>query len=240
VSNTRTITLVALSRDPDLMVVSPVRPQLSATLRGAILLYSHAGSSMNPTLHELDVLEIIPYGNTPVQVGDVILFTAPGRNLCVVHRVVSATTAGIRTRGDNSTGNDRWVLGPMDISGRVVAAWRGRKRRGVAGGRAGWLWAYWLHIRSVLHRPLGFFTRLLYCPIARWGRLGSLLPRHFKPRAVVFQTRGCTRMWLLMGRHVVGRYDDSQKSWQIKPPFRLFVREAVLPRGPTGFGAKRV
>jgi hypothetical protein len=238
VSNTRAPKLPALKDDPALMVVSPVRPQPSTALPGAVLFCAHAGSSMNPTLNELDVLEIVPYGNEPVRVGDVILFPAPERNRCVVHRVVSATPAGISTRGDNSTGNDSWLLGPSDVSGRVVAAWHGLKRRGVAGGRLGWLLAYRLHISSVLRRDLSLFLRPLYRSLAHWGRLRSLLPRRFRPRAVVFQTRGRPRLRLLMGKHVVGRYDARRHQWHIKPPFRLFVQEAALPAGPVGFGGE--
>ncbi|MCP3858125.1 MAG: hypothetical protein GY704_00590, partial [Phycisphaeraceae bacterium] len=85
-----------------------------------VYLCAHTGSSMNPCLCELDLLEVVPYGNRPVKVGDVILFMPPGGDQPIVHRVVDVAPEGILTRGDNSLHKDPWRLTPGDITGRVL------------------------------------------------------------------------------------------------------------------------
>ncbi len=98
---------------------------------------AYVGPSMNPTLRESEILEILPYGNRPLQVGDVVFFRSPKAHQTVVHRIARLTTEGIYTRGDNNRRDDDFVLQPGDIQGRVVAASQGRKHRAVAGGAAG-------------------------------------------------------------------------------------------------------
>ncbi|MBN1978387.1 MAG: hypothetical protein JW918_13400, partial [Anaerolineae bacterium] len=119
---------------------------------GAPLFFAHRGSSMNPTLHESDLLEIVPCGGDfpsprvgeggrggirSARVGDVIALAPPEADHLVVHRVVRVTPEGVCTRGDNNAGEDGWRLGPERVIGRVVAAWRGRRRRRIFGGWAG-------------------------------------------------------------------------------------------------------
>ena len=69
-----------------------------------------------------------------------------------MHRVVRVTPAGIATLGDNNTKEDAMLLPPESIKGQVVAAWRGQKRRKIAGGLQGRLTRRWLRWRRVLDR----------------------------------------------------------------------------------------
>jgi len=59
--------------------------------------------------------------------------------------------------------------------------------------------------------------------------IARLLPAPFRPRVVVFYARGREQFQLLLGRRVIGRYDDQRQQWQIQRPFRLLVDERVLP-----------
>ncbi len=52
-------------------------------------LYAHAGTSMNPTLSELDMLEIKAYMDEPIKTGDVVLFRTKTTGLLVVHRIIA-------------------------------------------------------------------------------------------------------------------------------------------------------
>ncbi len=198
---------------------------------------AYAGPSMNPTLREPEILEIRPYGSRRPRVGDVALFASPETGQRVVHRVVRLTSAGIATRGDNNTQVDRCLLPPHCIEGQVVAAWRGQRRRRIAGGMLGRLAGRWLRWRRVLDRGVAPLLRPLYRGLARGRVCARVLPAAFRPRVVVFQAGGCRQIRLLLGRRIIGRYDEQRQRWQIQRPFQLLVDGETLSRRqqePTG------
>jgi signal peptidase I len=191
---------------------------------GTVSFCIHAGASMNPTLYEPDLLEIVHYDEQAVRTGDVIVFRSPEEDHLIVHRVVSITSEGVRTRGDNNANNDPWLLQPTNITGRVAAAWRGQKRRRIIEGRTGWLVAHltrWSHIPvRYLFLPL---LRPIYRFLLRLGVVYCLWPNWYSPRIVLFQKNGHSHLRLLLGKRVVGWYNVRQCQWHIKHPFRLFV-----------------
>ena len=199
---------------------------------GAMFFAAYVGPSMNPTLREPEMMEIVPYDNRPLRVGDVVFFLSPQKNQPVVHRIARLTTAGISTRGDNNTQEDTFLLQPKDIKGQVVAAWHGRKRREIAGGLHGRLTNRWLRWQRVLDRGFSNLLSPLYHALSHRGVIVGLLPVPFQPRVVVFHAQGREQFQLLLGQRIIGRYDDQQHQWQIKRPFRLFVNERVLQRQP--------
>jgi len=199
-----------------------------AVAPGAVL-FGFRGNSMYPLLDERDILEVVPYAGQPVAMGDVILFEPPGRAGWTVHRVTQVTPQGIRTRGDNNTTEDEWSLSAADLRGRVVAAWRGARRRPIAGGRAGQLIAVLLHARLALDRGLARLGRPLYRMLAGRGWLARCLPPGWRPRPVAFQAPEGTRLRLVLGRRVVGQYDPERRRWLIRRPYRLLVDETSLP-----------
>ena len=196
---------------------------------GAVFFAAYVGPSMNPTLREPEIMEIMPYGDRPLRVGDVAFFLPPEADQPVVHRIIRVTPAGISTRGDNNTQEDTFVLQPKRIKGRVVAAWRGQKRRKIAGGLPGRLTSRWLRWRRVLDRGLSPLLHPLYYALSRCGLIARVLPAPFRPRVVVFQTQGQDQFQLLLGQRIIGRYDDQKRQWQIQRPFRLFVDGRALP-----------
>ena len=197
---------------------------------GAMFFAAYAGPSMNPTLREPEMMEVVPYDNRPLRVGDVAFFLPSGADQPVVHRIIRVTPAGISTLGDNNTQKDTFLLQPKDIKGQVVVAWRGQKRRKIAGGLQGRLTSYWFRWLRVLNRGVSPLLHPLYQALSHWGLIAWLLPAPFRPRVVVFQTQGQDHFRLLLGQHIIGRYDDQKRQWQIQRPFRLFVDERVLKR----------
>jgi signal peptidase I len=197
---------------------------------GAMFFAAYVGPSMNPTLREPEMIEIMPYGSSRLRVGDVVFFLSPQNDQPVVHRVVRVTPAGISTLGDNKTREDAFLLQSKDIKGQVVAVWRGQKRRDIAGGFKGQLknrWIRWLRIPGygVSHLLHPFYYALSHC-----GVIARLLPAPFRPRVIVIQTQGQDQFQLLLRQHIIGRYDNKKRQWQIQRPFRLFVDERVLQR----------
>lgn len=196
---------------------------------GNVFFAAYVGPSMNPTLRESEIMEIVPYGNSPLRVGDVVFFLPPGTEQPVVHRVVRVTRAGISTLGDNNTREDPYLLQPKNIKGQVKAAWRGQKRREIAGGLQGRLIGRWLRWRRIPDRVISHLLRPFYHDLSRRGNIARLLPRRFRPRVVVFQVKGQDHFRLLLGQRVIGRYNERNHHWQIQRPFRLFVDERALP-----------
>jgi hypothetical protein len=191
---------------------------------------AYVGPSMNPTLREPEIMEIMLYDGRPLRVGDVAFFLPPEAVQPVVHRIIRMTPAGISTLGDNNTRVDTSLLQPEDIKGQVVAAWCGQKRRKIAGGLHGRLTSRWLRWRRVLDRGVSHLLHPLYYILSRCGLIARLLPAPFRPRVVVFQTQGQDQFRLLLGQRIIGRYDDQKRQWQIQRPFRLFVDERVLQK----------
>ena len=192
----------------------------------AVFFCAHFGTSMNPTLCELDLLEIEPYGNQPVRVGDVIFFLPPDWNRPAVHRVVRATSEGIRTRGDNNNLMDSWIILPEDVTGRVVRAARGKRKRPIYGGGIGRLWACGVRVFKVLEK----FPSLFYHLLARSGLLRYLVPLHKRIRIITINRPAGEELQLVLGRWLVGRRKPGMEQWWIRRPFRFFIEVDSLPR----------
>ena len=193
---------------------------------------SYIGPSMNPILKSGDRLRIIPYNGKEVGRGDVIAFLPSGGDSKIIHRVVSVSSKGIRTRGDNSSHVDPWILRPDQILGRVVAAQRGNKRRRIFGGTVGRLLAVTVRVIHGVDSWVSFLLRPAYREFARAGIFIRLLPAQMRPRVISFNRDAGTELQLVMGRRVIGRWLEGKSGWHIQRPFRLFVDEASLPGNP--------
>jgi hypothetical protein len=195
---------------------------------GNTLYTSLYGTSMNPTLSELDLLEVDPYREGPVQIGDVIFFNPPDTGQFVVHRVVRITPKGIQTCGDKCVSDDPWFLQSDNIKGRVVAAWRCQRRRRIMGGWKGWLVSHFMKRRRILDINLSNLLHPIYHSFSQRAVMQNLLPGRLRPRVVGFKADGSCYRRLLLGNLVVGRYDERSGKWRIKRPFRLFVTGTML------------
>jgi signal peptidase I len=196
---------------------------------GAAFFAAYVGPSMNPTLREPEIMEIVPCGGSSLRPGDVVFFIPLGSDRPVVHRVVRVTTAGVSTRGDNNAREDHVLLRLEDIRGRVVAAWRGRKRREIAGGFRGRWNGRWQRVRRLMDRGVSPLLHPLYRSLSLRGRVARCLPASFRPRVVVFRDQGKDRFRLLLGERVIGQYEERERLWRIQRPFRLLVDERTLP-----------
>ena len=192
----------------------------------AVYFCAHTGTSMHPTLSELDLLEIKPYGQQPIRAGDVILFLLPRGGHPAVHRVVRISPEGIRTRGDSNDRLDPWVIHSENVIGRVVRAARGRRRRSIYGGMVGRFWSRGVGGLKVLERSLSFF----YHRLARSNLIGCLVPLHKWTRIIAVNHADGRELKLILGRWVVGWRRPEGLAWQIRRPFRLFVDERSLPQ----------
>ena len=191
---------------------------------------AHRGTSMNPTLRRQDLLEITTYQERTPEVGDVAFFLPPNNNDYIVHRIVSAGPEGFLTRGDNSNDIDPWVLNEKDVCGRVVAAHQGNKRRKIAGGFIGRVTGLSCRVRR---KTNGLTLKVLspaYRSLCTRGFLHWLIPVRFTPQVATFRSDANASHKLLLGRQVIGSYDETLLKWQIRRPYRILIDESSLPR----------
>jgi hypothetical protein len=184
---------------------------------------------MNPILKSGDRLDIIPHYGKEIRRGDVIVFTPPGADYKIIHRVVSVDWDGIRTRGDNCNRIDPWVLSTDQIVGRVISVHRRSRRRRIFGGFWGRVFAGTVRALIALDLGASFLLRPVYDRLARSGILRCWVQTWTKPRVIGFSRSGETELQLLMGRWVIGRRLPGMAQWYIRRPFRLFVDGDSLP-----------
>ena len=141
--------------------------------------------SMEPMLRTGGVAFVDPVPAKHIRVGDVVTFTRSGSRQQITHRVVEVVPASdgphFRTRGDANGIEDRWVVGPGQVVGKV------RFALPPLGGTATLL---------VTHRPLlgavmGLAALVLVVDdIRRWrtrrNALSPSRPRRHRPVPVAF------------------------------------------------------
>jgi hypothetical protein len=71
--------------------------------------------------------------------------------------------------------------------------------------------------------------RPLYKSLCSDGILHWLIPVRLTPQVASFQTEADASHKLLLGRRIIGSFDQSLFQWQIRRPYRLFVDESSLP-----------
>jgi len=84
-----------------------------------------SGTSMEPTLHDGDLVVVRGIDISDVQVGDIVAFYEPGtHSKIIIHRVVDIRERGgeiyLKTKGDNNERPDRWLVGREDLIGKMV------------------------------------------------------------------------------------------------------------------------
>jgi len=192
--------------------------------------FTYNGPSMNPLFRAGDQLRVVPYGNSRVRVGDVVVFFAPEGNLRITHRVVAVDSQGVRTRGDNNDLTDPVILHEGEVIGKVVSIRRGFREVAVFGGRRGWLYAGAVWSRKYLYSVIVIILHPAYRTLASSGICRRLLPRRAMPRILCFNRPDGVEMQLVMGKRlIIGRRRPGWSHWQVRFPFRLFVDEGSLP-----------
>jgi signal peptidase len=192
-----------------------------------INLYGY-GASMCPTLREGDILDVAACEH--LSVGDVVVFPAVDPNRSIAHRVVSISSSGVRTRGDNVDYIDSRILQLSEITGFVVSAKRGCRTQNIIGGRRGILYARVLWKWNPVYNRLVAIAGFAYRRLSYSGIFRRLIPFRVTPKVVSFKRPNGLEMRLLWGKRVIGRRMPGDDKWQLRPPFRLFVDETILPK----------
>ncbi len=190
----------------------------------------YTGSSMSPALKATDIIHVLLCKGKQIRRGDVIVFSPPGSNDMVVHRVVSFSDQGLSTRGDNNNDIDTWSLSPDRIVGRVVQAQRENRRLTIYGGIRGLLYVSAIRFLYNFDSTISSFLHPVYHRLAETGLFRRWLPDKIDIRVLSFNRSDGMEFQLLMAGHVIGRLLPGKNEWFIRRPFRLFVNEASLPQ----------
>jgi signal peptidase I len=191
---------------------------------------NYVGASMNPSLKGGDGLTIIPYENGKISIGDVIVFRHPDGSYYVAHRVVSVDSRTIKTKGDNNSQIDSWILQHRNVVGKVVSARRGKNSVPGHGGTWGRIIAPALWTKKQFDRTVSRVFHPAYRRLARSGLIRSRIPLPWKARVLSFSKPQGKEFQLVLRNRVIGRRRPNENQWQIQRPFRLFIDESSLPK----------
>ena len=187
------------------------------------------GSSMAPTLRNMDQVNVVPYEDQKIRRGDVVVFRPPGEKYSITHRVFATSKKGVVTRGDNSERCDAWKIAPSDIVGKAVFVKRCEKWRTVSGGLYGHLYAQKLFFTRRIVKLFSGLLHPIYHFLAQPSIFHKIIKIIYVFKVLSFSRPDGIEYKLLLGRRVIGRLKPGKKEWEIYPPFRLFVDESVLP-----------
>lgn len=183
---------------------------------------------MKPMLRSGDII-FAKSSARKIQRGDIVVFSPPGEERFIIHRVVSITASGIKTRGDNNCNIDPGFLSPENVIGKVEYIQRSGKRISLLGGFWGQIYVYFLR---VIFRSKASLIIILH-PAYHWFSENFILRHSFtsclKNRIFAFYRPTGTELKLFLGRHVIATLLPQAKRWQIQRPFRLFVDDSLLP-----------
>jgi hypothetical protein len=178
---------------------------------------------MKPTLMDLDELLLRPYKNRKICPGDVVVINQ-GEAKKIIHRVLSVNGDKIKTMGDNNPEPDPWVLCRDKIAGQVVYAIRQGRWIRVRGSFAGKLKVTYIRASQMFIRTAISFIKPYYYRIADSRKIKL---KALRPKTIVFRQPQGKELQLHIGKLIIGRKRPGQ-SWNIKPPFRLFLDERYL------------
>ncbi len=74
--------------------------------------------SMVPTFLKGDM--IIVEGSKDIKVGDIIVYDSPLYKYPLIHRVITVSNEGVRTKGDSNRLEDPWTTPPEKIRGKAI------------------------------------------------------------------------------------------------------------------------
>ena len=195
------------------------------TIPSGFFLYK--GPSMNPTFRHLDMLHVVPYECHDARIGDVVVYLKPDDLKRTTHRIVSINENSIRTRGDNNSNMDPYILNADHIIGRIDFLIRNSRRISVSRGILGHIHALKVSasrkaadIASMCLHPVYIFLSRL--------QLFRFIPFLPDVRVLSFNKRDGMERQLVMGKKVIGRCMPGSDTWHISRPFRLLVNEKKL------------
>lgn len=184
------------------------------------------GQSMRPFFRDGD--EILLETSAAFSRGDVVIFTPPGENRHIVHRISAAGAGGIRTRGDNAGADDPWLLKQENILGKAVFLRREGKVIRVKNGRAGRILSLFVRAVRPMRLALVKAFSVLLGKIARPGIFLKFLPESCRPQILGYRRPEGIELILTVNGRVLGKKPPGA-SWTIRKRALFFIDPEKLP-----------
>lgn len=186
----------------------------------------YLGLSMNPLLHDYDLVEVFPYIDISPKVGDVIFFRQSLENEGIIHRIIQKTDEGYLTQGDNNQGPDIKIVKTDQIIGKVCYARTERKIRKIFGSNIGLIFFYYAQFRRKFIEQFNTFI-FPFLSIFKRFRKSSIFQNTVKlmidPKIVVFSCPNKRIFRLFRKNHHIGIYDPRLKKWAIRYPYSCLL-----------------
>ncbi|NQS97730.1 MAG: signal peptidase I [candidate division Zixibacteria bacterium] len=190
----------------------------------------YTGSSMHPTLKNLDKLQCEACRAAEICPGDIIVFTQPGNEQKIVHRVIAKRPGRLVTCGDNRYVPDKEIVTDNEIIGKVVFARRETKRIPIINGLLGLAVVYIIRARKKLANALiNQLLRPVYYLLCDFKAIKRLIHRKISYRILAVKSGKGMELQLHIKNKKIGRLRCGSTEWKIKPPFKLLLDESSLP-----------
>lgn len=189
------------------------------------------GSSMYFTLKPLDRFQFLSYGpNHKMHRGDVVVFVSPAQSYLMAHRIVKIDAQGIKTKGDNNPVVDPWVLTADKIIGRVVYAYRGKKKLRIHGGNAGIWWAFFVGLICGMRNGIFSLLKPAYYRLIKMRLVNKLFNRMLRVRFFCINASDF-ELHLFLGTRFIGRYSSLNKKWYMLKRYEALInKESLIAR----------
>jgi hypothetical protein len=201
-----------------------------ARAAGLLRCFLYRGDSMTPAFRAGQLLYVRPTARD-IRPGDVVVFTDPAGDGYIAHRVVSATDAGLITRGDSAWGDDSLPVARDRVVGRVEVLEDQGLLKAVRGGRSG-LWT--ARIGWGARRVGRWVRRVLGTPYRALGRppmMRRVLRRCFSRqlRVVHLETPDGPLLKTTYRGRTVARWWPQLNRFECREPYDLIL---LRPDGP--------
>lgn len=199
---------------------------------GPMLCITYQGRSMHPQFIKGDKLLFDP--DRIIKKGDVVAFFEPsGREVIIVHRVIQVYQDSIRTRGDNNSSPDPYVVPLSVVLGVVCYQNRAGILYPVQGGMRGIITTCIHPIRKKVFTRLETIIRPVYLHVAKTGLLVGLI----KHCIIISENSssspdGKQIRQLFWKGFLVGYKREDQQEWYVRPPFRLCIDPEIVSVSP--------
>jgi hypothetical protein len=189
----------------------------------------YLGTSMNPTLLDLDLVQFQPYLDDFPLIGDVIVIQRKEEpNKIIIHRIVEVNHEKVKTQGDNCDQRDSWILSPSDILGYVTTIRRGDRSIQVDRGIRYIQISLFHRIHRLVFKTFKSFSKSHPNRLMAW-----LVSKILKYRIVTFSGTNRSEYQLFLGPIYIGRLQKGSTMWEIKEAYR-FIVDPTLFKYKTG------
>ena len=187
--------------------------------------YSMFGMSMFPTLRPGEGVTIDSVADKrSFEKGDIIIYPDPrysSRN--IIHRIIRISENGYKTRGDNNSREDNYIVPFESVCGKALTVRRINKTLSLAGKFRGQMLHHYLRIRKSCWKYLSLFSGV----IDKSG-IFNVFHNFVKVDIVLIKKGSHMEEMLIHDNKLIGKRCVSTGKWIIRFPYKYFINKKKL------------